>query len=345
MNRILLLEDEDLIRKQISLLLERNNYEVVGASNLDEALALHPQSFDVILADIRLPGPDGNQMLEFSEHVPVIMMTSYASVRSAVESMKLGAADYISKPFDHDELLMIIARSLRENRLSSENAAMRRDLNRIYPPTEVESLNPTMQKTITNLKNLGSDDLFVYLQGERGSGKELLARLCHEHSDRNRGPLVFADLPMYDANEIDGLLFGSRTEDRRGGTGLIQAAHGGTLVVRSISELSEQSQLDLAGQLTEARNRIRTPNIRLIVLAIDPPGVAVKGKLIHPSLAELFTDRVFPALPLRARREDIAPLSARFLRLFVKRYRKRRIMLSDEANNVLQAYQLSLIHI
>ena len=339
MNRILLLEDEDLIRKQISLLLERNNYEVVGASNLDEALALHPQSFDVILADIRLPGPDGNQMLEFSEHVPVIMMTSYASVRSAVESMKLGAADYISKPFDHDELLMIIARSLRENRLSSENAAMRRDLNRIYPPTEVESLNPTMQKTITNLKNLGSDDLFVYLQGERGSGKELLARLCHEHSDRNRGPLVFADLPMYDANEIDGLLFGSRTEDRRGGTGLIQAAHGGTLVVRSISELSEQSQLDLAGQLTEARNRIRTPNIRLIVLAIDPPGVAVKGKLIHPSLAELFTDRVFPALPLRARREDIAPLSARYLRLFVKRYRKRRIMLSDEANNVLQAYQ------
>ena len=339
MNRILLLEDEDLIRKQISLLLERNNYEVVGASNLDEALALHPQSFDVILADIRLPGPDGNQMLEFSEHVPVIMMTSYASVRSAVESMKLGAADYISKPFDHDELLMIIARSLRENRLSSENAAMRRDLNRIYPPTEVESLNPTMQKTITDLKNLGSDDLFVYLQGERGSGKELLARLCHEHSDRNRGPLVFADLPMYDANEIDSLLFGSRTEDRRGGTGLIQAAHGGTLVVRSISELSEQSQLDLAGQLTEARNRIRTPNIRLIVLAIDPPGVAVKGKLIHPSLAELFTDRVFPALPLRARREDIAPLSARYLRLFVKRYRKRRIMLSDEANNVLQAYQ------
>ena len=339
MNRILLLEDEDLIRKQISLLLERNNYEVVGASNLDEALALHPQSFDVILADIRLPGPDGNQMLEFSEHVPVIMMTSYASVRSAVESMKLGAADYISKPFDHDELLMIIARSLRENRLSSENAAMRRDLNRIYPPTEVESLNPTMQKTITDLKNLGSDDLFVYLQGERGSGKELLARLCHEHSDRNRGPLVFADLPMYDANEIDGLLFGSRTEDRRGGTGLIQAAHGGTLVVRSISELSEQSQLDLAGQLTEVRNRIRTPNIRLIVLAIDPPGVAVKGKLIHPSLAELFTDRVFPALPLRARREDIAPLSARYLRLFVKRYRKRRIMLSDEANNVLQAYQ------
>ena len=126
MNRILLLEDEDLIRKQISLLLERNNYEVVGASNLAQALELHPESFDVILADIRLPGPDGNQILDFSEQVPVIMMTSYASVRSAVESMKLGAADYISKPFDHDELLMIIARSLRENRLSSQNAAMRR---------------------------------------------------------------------------------------------------------------------------------------------------------------------------------------------------------------------------
>ena len=134
MNRILLLEDEGVIRKQLKLLLERNNYEVVGASNLEEALTLYPESFDVILADIRLPGRDGNQILDYSEQVPVIMMTSYASVRSAVESMRLGAADYISKPFDHDELLMTIAKSLRENRLSAQNAAMRRDLNRLYPP-------------------------------------------------------------------------------------------------------------------------------------------------------------------------------------------------------------------
>ena len=95
MNRILILEDEDVIRKQLSRLLERHNYEVTGVSNLEEAIELYPESFDVILADIRLPGRSGNEILNYSEQVPVIMMTSYASVRSAVDSMKIGAAEYI----------------------------------------------------------------------------------------------------------------------------------------------------------------------------------------------------------------------------------------------------------
>jgi len=339
LNRILLLEDEDIIRKQITLLLERNSYDVTGVSSLDEALSMGPDSFDVVLADIRLPGKDGNLILNYIEQVPVIMMTSYASVRSAVESMKLGAADYISKPFDHDELLMTIARSLRENRLSAENAAMRRDLNRLYPPQEIESADVTMQQTINGLKNIAVDQLFVYLQGERGSGKELLARLCHEHSERNRGPLVFADLPMYDSSEIESLLFGSHTDASQSSSGLLQAAHGGTLVVRSISELETDKQHKLATRLVDAQHNRRAPNVRLIVLAIDQPAVAAKAGLLHPALPELFADSVFPSLPLRDRRCDIAPLSAQFLRLFVKRYRKRRIVLSHEAENALQAYQ------
>ncbi len=339
MNRILLLEDEDIIRKQLTLLLERNNYEVVGASSVEQAIELYPESFDVILADIRLPGRDGNQILDFAEQVPVIMMTSYASVRSAVESMKLGAADYISKPFDHDELLLTIERSLRENRLSVQNAAMRRDLNRLYPQIELDSLNPVMQETIASIKSIDSNDLFVYLQGERGSGKEMLARLCHGHGERNRGPLVFADLPMYQPAEIEPLLFGSSQDGSRPASGLLQAAHGGTLVVRTISALPVEKQLLLATQLLNAKNKRSAPNVRLIILAMDSPEIAVKENLLHPELAELFGDCVFPSLPLRERREDISPISADYVGLFVKRYRKRRIVLSKEARNALQAYQ------
>lgn len=338
MNRILVLEDEDIIRKQIKVLLERNNYVVTDAANLEEAIAEYPESFDVILADIRLPGPDGNQILNYTEQVPVIMMTSYASVRSAVESMKLGAADYISKPFDHDELLMTIERSLRENRLSAQNAAMRRDLSRLYPQTEVDSINPIMQQSIDGIKNVHEDVQFIYLQGERGTGKELLARLCHESSERNKGPLVFADLPMYERDEIDSLLFGAQ-DDRRQGSGLLQAAHGGTLVVRSISALSLDKQLALATQLLEAKSRRLAPNVRLIVLAIDSIEAAIKDSLIHPDLAEHFVEHVFPSLPLRERRGDITTLAAHYLRVFVKRYRKRRIVMSQEASNALQAYQ------
>jgi len=110
------LEDEGVIRKQLTRLLERQNYEVAGASNVEEALQLNPESFDLILADIRLPGRDGNDILKYSEQVPVIMMTSFASVRSAVESMKFGATNYISKPFDHDELLRTMEHALRETR-------------------------------------------------------------------------------------------------------------------------------------------------------------------------------------------------------------------------------------
>lgn len=339
MNKILIVEDEDIIRKQIILLLERNSYEVVGASSIDEAISFYPESFDVILADIRLPGRDGNQILDYAEQVPVIMMTSYASVRSAVESMKLGAADYISKPFDHDELLLTIARSLRENRLSAQNAAMRRDLSRLYPQIEVDSRSAVMQQTITSIRNVAEEELFVYLQGERGTGRELLARLCHEHSSRNRGPLVFADLPMYQSSEIATLLFGSHEEDSRPAPGLLQASHGGTLVVRSIAALATEQQHELVTRLVEAKNLRRAPDVRLIVLAIDSPDVAVNEGLLNPDLAELFGDCVFPSLPLRQRREDIARISAEYLQLYVKRYRKRRIVLSQEAQHALQAYQ------
>jgi len=339
MNRVLLLEDEDIIRKQLMLLLERNNYEVVGVASVEEAVEFYPESFDVILADIRLPGRDGNQILDYAEQVPVIMMTSYASVRSAVESMKLGATDYISKPFDHDELLLTIDRSLRENRLAVQNAAMRRDLNRLYPQIEIDSRNPVMQETIAAIKNIDPDDLFVYLQGERGSGKEMLARLCHGHSERSRGPLVFADLPMYETSEIEQLLFGSNQETHRPGSGLLQAAHGGTLVVRTISALPTDKQLSLATQLIHAKNKRSAPNVRLIVLGMDTPTAAVRENLLHPELAELFGECVFPSLPLRERRDDIGPISANYVGLFVKRYRKRRIILSKEARNALQAYQ------
>ena len=231
MNRVLVVEDEDVIRKQLSLLLERNNYQVTGASTVEEALANKPEAFDLILADIRLPGAAGTDIIQHSEQVPVIVMTSYASVRSAVDSMKLGAVDYISKPFDHDELLMVIERSLRENRMSSQNAAMRRDLARVYPHDDISTENDTMQATIDGLSALHENDRFVLLYGERGTGKELLARMCHERSSRSTGPLVFADLPIYPSTELETVLFGNK----HGGAIRSGLLHSGCLLYTSPS--------------------------------------------------------------------------------------------------------------
>jgi len=339
MTRVLIIEDEDVIRKQLSHLLERHSYQVTGASNLEDAIALYPESFDVILADIRLPGRDGTEILNYCEQVPVIMMTSYASVRSAVDSMKIGAAEYISKPFDHDELLKTIARSLRENRVSKQNAAMRKDLDRLYADAEMTSLNAEMQQSLTALKELAAEELFVYLQGERGTGKELLARLCHAHSERCNGPLVFADLPMYEAAELEESLFGSPRSHQRHSSGLMQAAHGGTLVIRSIGELSLVQQSRLAAMLLEAGKNRRPPDARLIVLARDSLSSAVKANFLHPVLASQFRENVFASVPLRERRCDINHLSEQYLQVFVKRYRKRRIIFSEKAKHALNAYQ------
>lgn len=339
MNRILILEDEGVIRKQLVRLLERNNYEVTGTSNLEEAVELFPEGFDLILADIRLPGRGGTEILKYSEQVPVVMMTSYASVRSAVDSMKFGAAEYISKPFDHEELLKIIARSLGENRISRQNAAMRKDLDRLYAQTEMASLNLKMQQTVTGLKEVAADDMFIYLQGERGTGKELLARLCHAHSERSMGPLVFADLPMYNTAELEDSLFGVHRAHQRNSNGLMQAAHGGTLVISGIDDLPLEHQSRLTAMLLEAAKRRRPPDVRLIVLAKDTLPKAVKDKSLHSVLASQFGGNVFRSLPLRDRRCDINHLSEQYLQLFVKRYRKRRIVFSVTAKYALNAYQ------
>ena len=332
MNRVLVVEDEDVIRKQLSLLLERNNYRVTGVSTVEDAMDINPQAFDLILADIRLPGAAGTEIIRHSEQVPVIMMTSYASVRSAVDSMKLGAVDYISKPFDHDELLMVIERSLRENRMSAQNAAMRRDLARVYPHDDISTQSETMQATIDGLSALHEHDRFVLMYGERGTGKELLARMCHERSAQSSGPLVFADMPVYPPAELETVLFGNNDSGATQ-SGLLQSASGGTLVLHGTELLTAELQLRFV-ELASAHSKQLSLNNRVIALTARPP--EVNG--FSADFVGLFSHS-FPVLPLRERREDIHDLSERYLRQFVNRYRKRRINLSQEARNALAAYQ------
>ncbi|OED44574.1 hypothetical protein AB833_01350 [Chromatiales bacterium (ex Bugula neritina AB1)] len=341
MNRILVIEDEEVIRKQITLLLERNSYEVTAVGNIEQALTKHPDSFDVILADIRLPGAAGTDIIQSSEQVPVIVMTSYASVRSAVESMKLGAVDYISKPFDHEELLLVINRSLRENRLSAQNSAMRRDLQRIFPHHEVSTENDSLKHTIRQLETLTDRDHFIYLHGERGTGKELLARLCHETGARQRGPLVFADLPTHEPHDIDSVLFGTRNETDRSHSrsGLVQAAHGGTLVLRSLAALPLSSQQRLLDLAHSNAMQVKTLNVRFIALGSVALEERVTAGTIDSRFAELFSQCCYPVSALRDRREDLIRLAELYLFQFARRYRKRKLAFSQQALNALQAYQ------
>ena len=367
MTSILIIEDEEIIRKQLTRLLERNSFSVTSVSTIESAAEADPDSHDVILADIRLPGAPGTTILQQVRHAPVIIMTSHASVRSAVDSMRLGAVDYISKPFDHDELLLVIQRSLRENRLSAQNAAMRVDLQRLAPGIDMQTRTPVLTDITKRLESLDPQARFIYLQGERGSSREVLARFAHGCSDRVNGPLVIADLPLYEPDELDRLLFGSSIgetattleRNSKGNKavlstnmamnrfehpfGVLRASHTGTLVLRGVVELPLDIQQRICNWVDDnstgvARNAGRNLDVRLIALDVISIEQALADGRLNQSFADLFSGYELQIPPLRERTDDIQELAQQFLAQFLRRYRKRSITLSPQALNALHAY-------
>lgn len=338
MSRLLLVEDEPVIRKAIQKLLERHQFDVTAVGNVDEATQVNVATYDLILADLRLPGAEGTDLIALAKPVPVVIMTSHASVRSAVESMKLGAIDYISKPFDHDELLLVINRSLKHNRLHAQNMAMKQDLLRVFPHDELTTANAAMLEIVDRLTHIPDSRAHCFLVGEIGTGKELLARLAHDQGPRNDGPLVVADLPTVPTGERDSLLLGGRWSgkplDAAPRAGLVQSAQGGTLVIRNLECLRLDTQQKFAALLTGEG----TFNVHVIVLGTQPLQVLLDNGQLHPELAAAFSSHELHVPPLRERTEDLAPLAEHYLKLFVQRYRQHSIALSADAIHAIQAY-------
>jgi len=183
MNRILVIEDEEIILKALVKLLERNRFEVTTAMTVEAAIEAQPQSFDLILADLRLPGGEGTSIIPIADPIPVVIMTSHASVRSAVAAMRSGAIDYIAKPFDHDELLLVIERSLMQNRMRAQNLSLRQDLQRLVPTENVLHC-AGMKPAIEKLFSFDENHMFLAIHGEPGTGKDHLLLLIYPQSSR-----------------------------------------------------------------------------------------------------------------------------------------------------------------
>jgi len=193
MPHILIVEDETIIRSALRRLLERNQYQVSEAGSVQEAQERFTiPSFDLIVSDLRLPGAPGTELIRLGEGRPVLIMTSYASLRSAVDSMKMGAVDYIAKPFDHDEMLQAVARILRERNVPPAAGEPAKVSSR---GMEKPAANPNgeigiigscapMQDLYGKIRKVAPTDSNVLVQGESGTGKELVARALHNLSRR-----------------------------------------------------------------------------------------------------------------------------------------------------------------
>ncbi|MES9882821.1 MAG: sigma-54 dependent transcriptional regulator [Sedimenticola sp.] len=249
MNLILIIEDETVIRSAVRRLLERKGYEVEEAESVEEALKLNLQNYNLILSDVKLPGAPGTEIIKPAAPVPVLIMTSYASVRSAVDAIKLGAIDYIAKPFDHDELLILIERTLKQGKLERRNEALKADLDREYPVNGMIGSCGAMQEVCRRVAKVAPTDATVLILGESGTGKELVARALHEQSQRNESPIVTVNCAAIPETLIESELFGHEkgafTSADSARTGLVESAEGGTLFLDEIGELPMAAQARL----------------------------------------------------------------------------------------------------
>ncbi|WP_278443243.1 sigma-54-dependent transcriptional regulator [Pseudomonas oryzihabitans] len=261
MAHILIVEDEKIIRSALRRLLERNQFRVSEAGSVQEAQDLYDvSSFDLVISDLRLPGAPGTEMIDLAKGKPVLIMTSYASLRSAVDSMKQGAVDYIAKPFDHDEMLQAVARILVEREQRPPVAVEES----VTPPPATGEIGiigncAPMQDLFGKIRKVAPTDSTVLIQGESGTGKELVARALHNLSRRAKAPLISVNCAAIPETLIESELFGHEKGAFTGAsasrTGLVEAADGGTLFLDEIGELPLEAQARLLRVLQEGEIR------------------------------------------------------------------------------------------
>ena len=269
MPHILIVEDETIIRSALRRLLERNQYEVSEAGSVQEAQERFSiPSFDLIVSDLRLPGAPGTEMIKLGQGTPVLIMTSYASLRSAVDSMKMGAVDYIAKPFDHDEMLQAVARILRDHQQATFSPAPAAASSKATADKAVDNSNgeigiigscAAMQEMYSKIRKVAPTDSNVLIQGESGTGKELVARALHNLSRRAKAPLISVNCAAIPESLIESELFGHEKGAFTGASasraGLVEAADGGTLFLDEIGELPLEAQARLLRVLQEGEIR------------------------------------------------------------------------------------------
>jgi two-component system NtrC family response regulator len=346
--QILVVDDEERQRNVLAGFLRKRGYTVEGSADVDAALRIvGTRTIDLVLTDLRMPGRDGVALLdgvrELNPELPVIVMTAYGTVASAVDAMKRGAADYLTKPIDLDELELLVARTLERHALVSENRELREELQSRYRLAGLETSNRRMEQAINLAGRAASSRATILVRGESGTGKELLARAIHHASPRHRGALVAVNVAALPETLIESELFGHErgafTGADRERRGRFELADGGTLFLDEIGDLPRGTQAKLLRALQEqAFERLggtRTIKVDARVIAATSRDLEamVKSGEFRDDLYYRLNVVTVEIPPLRERREDIPLLVDQFLRRFAGEGRAREV--SREAMDLL----------
>ncbi len=353
--RVLIVEDEKLLRWSLRERLERDGYEVYEAATGQEGLALaEDPGADILLLDHRLPDTTGIELLKklvsTRSYVPVILMTAYSTLETAVEAIKLGAFDYINKPFEQDELAVRISKALESSRLHREVRTWRTRQKDRFGPASILGNSPGIKRVHDLVDKIGrSAATTVLITGESGSGKDLVAKAIHYTSDRAAGPfmnITCTALPeTLLESELMGHEKGSFTDASMSKEGLFELADGGTLFLDEIGDMGMGLQSKLMRFLQEKTFR-RVGGVKDIT--VDVRIIAATNRDLDQAVAEsrfredlYYRLKVIPVEvpPLRERPEDIEVLAMHFIGVFNQEFKRKTRGLTGEAIHRMNAYR------
>lgn len=352
--RILIVDDERSMREMLEIFLGREGYDTASCGSVSEALDAMEgtPAFDLVITDINMPGLTGLDLLrkisEDSPGLPVVVITAYGSSDSAVQAMKLGAADYITKPFRIEEIKARICAAVERRKLAEENIQLQRLLKDQFSFENVVGKSEGMRKVFEIIRRVGPMDSTVVISGESGTGKELIARALHFHGGGRRGPFVSVNCGAIVETLLESELFGHKKgsftgadSDRRG---LFETAQEGTLFLDEISETSPALQVKLLRALQErevvpvgASSPVKV-NLRIIAATNRDLAQDVKSGRFREDLYYRLNVIHIKIPPLRERREDIPYLVEHFLVKLGERQGRTLQKVSAEAMRSLMNY-------
>lgn len=326
---VLVVDDEMSMRKFFEVTLKREGYRVLSADSVAQGSAMiASEDYDLLLSDIKLGDGQGLELLTQSKDkdsdIPVIMMTAYASPETAVEAMKQGAVDYLTKPFNVDEVRVVVRNNLRTRTIIEENKALKRQLDSAKPRMVYKS--ERMANLIETLKRVARLDTTILVTGESGTGKELFMRSIHDMSPRASAPFISVNCGALPESLFESELFGYEKGSFTGAetqkAGLFEAAHGGTLFLDEIGEMPVKMQIKLLRVLQEKTIRRVGGNVEI---PVDFRLLSATNRDLEKEVKENnFREDLFYRInvvpislpPLRQRREDIMPLVKHFIDKF-----------------------------
>lgn len=354
MEKILIADDERSMQDVLSIMLKRAGYGVTVASDGEEAIAqVNKEIFDLVITDLKMPKVGGLEVLravkEVSPETVVLVITAFASTESAVEAMKLGAYDYLTKPFQIDEVQLIIRNALEKRRLSTENILLKREFASQASFAQIIGQSETMQKVFEMVRKVADSRSNVLICGESGTGKELVARAIHYNSSRSRMPFVTVNCsalpePLLES-ELFGHMKGAFTGAVSNKAGLFEVANGGTVFLDEIGETTPAIQVKLLRVIQEREFR-RVGGTKDV--KVDVRIIAATNKDLPKAVAEgAFREDLYYRLdvipihlpPLRLRPGDVPLLVQHFLEKFAQANGKAAPTFTPEAMRLLVAHE------